>query len=139
MFIQKEISDVTNQLLDSSLRLLMQLLVQWKTSMNSNFKVNTMTHDWIYSERVLMDCKLSMSLLRIFHTLGNVTTTGAEQQYLSLYLVLIAFEYGRIFIVPQDLGFCSLIQSSLLWYARDATDLEMSMELTCITCIAVDV
>lgn len=39
MFIQKEISDVTNQLLDSSLRLLMQLLVQWKTSMNVNIKV----------------------------------------------------------------------------------------------------
>ncbi|XP_061189012.1 protein furry-like [Saccostrea echinata] len=36
MFIQKEISDVTNQLLDSSLRLLMQLLVQWKASMNTN-------------------------------------------------------------------------------------------------------
>lgn len=39
VFIQKEISDVTNQLLDSSLRLLMQLLVQWKTSMNTNTKV----------------------------------------------------------------------------------------------------
>lgn len=39
VFIQKEISDVTNQLLDSSLRLLMQLLVQWKTSMNTNIKV----------------------------------------------------------------------------------------------------
>ncbi|XP_078324713.1 protein furry-like isoform X3 [Crassostrea virginica] len=38
VFIQKEISDVTNQLLDSSLRLLMQLLVQWKTSMNVNIK-----------------------------------------------------------------------------------------------------
>ncbi|XP_048776244.2 protein furry homolog-like isoform X2 [Ostrea edulis] len=38
MFIQKEISDVTNQLLDSSLRLLMQLLVQWKASMNMNYK-----------------------------------------------------------------------------------------------------
>lgn len=38
VFIQKEISDVTNQLLDSSLRLLMQLLVQWKTSMNTNTK-----------------------------------------------------------------------------------------------------
>ena len=35
LFVQKEISDTTTQLLDGSLRLLMQLLVQWKNIISS--------------------------------------------------------------------------------------------------------
>ena len=36
MFVQKDIADTQTQILDSTIRLIMQLLVQWKSNVNSN-------------------------------------------------------------------------------------------------------
>lgn len=46
-FVQKEITDTQTQILDSTVRLIMQLLVQWKSNVNSS-KVNSLIQIFIY-------------------------------------------------------------------------------------------
>jgi len=44
MFVQKDIADTQTQILDSTIRLIMQLLVQWKSNVNSNKVCNIHKH-----------------------------------------------------------------------------------------------